>query len=83
MIQRIYRVNPNNTKEIRAALKGAGFKVRRCQLGSNRFYILIHTDDNRAARPVIESLSYSLNPIWENADNDIFQNDKMKFERTK
>ena len=78
----VYVVKPSDTKEIRKALKDAGFTVKRCQLGSNRTYILIHTNDNRAARPIIEQLGYEINPIWETLHDFIFQTDKMKFERT-
>jgi len=77
----VYPVKPDDTKAIRAALKQAGRKVKRCQLGRNRYYILVHTDDNRAARPVVESLGYVLNPIWETEHDFIFNGDTMKFQR--
>jgi RimJ/RimL family protein N-acetyltransferase len=74
-----YRVRPTDTKKIREALKSNGFTVKRAKLGSNRFYVLVHTDDNRKARALIESLGFELDGIWETPHDFIFQNESMKF----
>ena len=77
-----YRVSPADTRIIRALLKAAGFKVNQCRLGSNRWYILVNTDDNRKARTVLEVNGYELNYNFETEHDHIFQRDHMMFHRT-
>ena len=73
-------VGPEDTAALRAALKAAGFKVRKCRLGSNRYYILVHTDDNLAALDGIEKMGYQLDRFWRDTLDislELFQRDHM------
>ena len=72
-----YRVYPSNTRIIRALLKTKGLKVKQCRLGSNRYYILVNTDNNRQARTILDANGYGLNPLFESEHDHIFQNDHM------
>jgi len=69
----IYRVYPSDTQQLRLTLKAAGLSVKRCKLGGNRVYILVHTSDNREAIKIIEPLGYELNRIYETDNDHIFQ----------
>jgi len=79
----IFRVSPKDTKLIRQTLKDNGFKVKQCKLGGNRQYILIHTDDNKKALPVISEMGYTINSIWLESPENIFQNNSMMFRKEK
>lgn len=72
-----YRVYPTDTRNVRALLKSEGLKVKQARLGSNHWYILVNTNDNRKARRILESNGYELNYNFETEHDHIFQRDHM------
>jgi outer membrane lipopolysaccharide assembly protein LptE/RlpB len=58
-IVKIEKMNTDNTKEIRRTLKENGIKVSQCRLGSNRYYLLLHTSDNYKASEILAKHGYT------------------------
>lgn len=81
---RQHSLTTKDTKRIREALKNASLKVTRCKLGSNRYYILVVTNDNIKALEVIENLGYTLDSIWRKTlenHSELFRNDNLKIHK--
>ena len=57
--QKCYQMNTTDSKEIKKLMVDNGLKVTMCRLGSNRFYLQLHTSNNVKAIEILNSTKFA------------------------